>query len=502
MAIWFPALRASLVKRLGPYLPPHPMRSLTGAALAALLLWTVGGALYAVGTGVQYVWVSVVEVATSVGEALKSVPRVTETALVGQDQSVPPVTETVPPATEPVPATPEPTPSGRQPLPPQSAASLGVRNTVPIPLPIITGTPTVRESLQTFELPYVEGPGATLTDASRQLDYALSQTFLRLGMDFSRLELLQSQWRTRPADSVKPATAGSQAYPFQRMRVHLSGTEADFIAALESSLEAWTEGASLEQTRKDGRAMVRLLANGLPTHEVYLKPTGSVFVQPPQMGEPRLTIVIDDMGADINALRELLALDVPITFAIIPSTAHAAQTAQTAAAAGQEVLLHQPMEPMQAPYVTPGPHALLLSMTPDAMRDTLRRNFARFPEIVGLNNHMGSRVTQNRAACRLVAEEAAAAGLFTLDSVTIPSSVFYEEASATGLVSYRRDFFLDDQNPGQRAILNTLKQAEQAAQRTGQAIVIGHPRPDTIAALKDWVHQRNPNVAIVPLRYQ
>lgn len=505
----FPALRASLAKRLCPYMPPHPMRSLAGAALAALLMWTASFVLYGVGVGIQGLWTGASSVATSVTEVLQTVPRATEsTQLAMTDPNAPPApAPELPPAPLPEP---EPVLTGRQPLPPKSAEDMGVRNPPPVlPFPVIEGTPTVREQLQSFDLPYAEGPTATPADAARQLDYALSQTFLRLGMDFSRLELLQSQPRTTTPtpnattsalDATSPASA--KPYQFQRMRVHLVGSAEDFITNLEASLEAWAEGAVLEQTRRNGRTLLRLLAGGVPTHEIFLQPSGTVFNQPPRLGEPRLTIVIDDMGADLAALRELLSLDLPITISILPYTAHAAETARIATAAGQEVLLHQPMEPMQAPYISPGPNALLLSMTPEAQRDTLRRNMARFPQAVGLNNHMGSRATRDRDLSRLVAEEAAAAGFFVLDSVTIPDSVLYEEARAARLTAYRRNIFLDDSNPGRRAILNFLKNAEQTALRTGQAIVIGHPRPDTIAALKEWVHKRNPDIAVVPLRYQ
>lgn len=506
MADWFPALRASLTRRLGPYLPPHPMRSLSGAALAALLLWTLAGAAYVVGSGLYGLWVNAANLASSMGEAatsaLRSVPRtqtqpeltVAEAAPADSALAQIPAAETQTNATE---------KQGRQPLAPRSAESVGVRQ----PYPPAKGELSVREPLRVFDLPYAEGQDETLGDSTRQHDYALSQTFLRLGMDFSRLELLQSvpseaRKKVKSGEKQPESESAGMLYLFQRMRVHLSGTQEDFVSTLESSLAAWAERSVLEQTRRNGRTILRLLVDDVPTHEIFLQPGGDVFVPPPRPGEPRLTIVIDDMGANMTALRELLALDLPITFSILPHTAHARETAEAAAAAGQEVLLHQPMEAMQSPYVSPGPNAILLSMTPEAQRETLRRNIALLPQVVGTNNHMGSRATKDPAISRLVADEAAQAGLFVLDSLTSPDSIFQAEARTLGLTAYRRDFFLDDGSPPSRTILNILKQAEQTALRSGQAIVIGHPRPETIAALREWLHQRNPDVAVTPLRYQ
>lgn len=490
MADWFPALRASLARRLGPYLPPHPMRSLSGAALAALLLWMLAGTAVVVGSGLHSLWVSAFQVAASVGEALKSVPR-----------TPPPQERTVADAA-PADAVPQPpanatSQNGRQPLPPKSAESVGVRQ----PFAPVKGESALREPLRMFDLPYAEGQGETLADSARQHDYTLSQTFLRLGMDFSRIELLQSLPREGRLKADK-ADAPPTPYVFQRMRVHLSGTLEDFVSTLETSLSAWAERSMLEQTRRNGRTMLRLLVDGVPTHEIFIQPGGSVFVPPPSPGEPRLTIVIDDMGANMAALRDLLALDLPITFSILPHTAHARETAEAAAAAGQEVLLHQPMEAMQSPYVSPGPNAILLSMTPDEQREVMRRNIAVLPQAVGANNHMGSRATKDPAVSRLVAEEAAEAGLFVLDSLTIPDSILHAQARSMGLTAYRRDFFIDDGSPSTRAIVNILKQAELSALRSGQAVVIGHPRPETIAALREWLLKRNPGVAITPLRYQ
>lgn len=503
----FPALRAALAKRLGPYLPPHPLQAVTGAALSALLVWGLGAAGYVVGTGAYSVWKGTTAWVASMGDAatdvLKSVPRTAES---GNGNATAPAggKNATLAAVTPEAASPEALPGETvPPVDPNKPLKAAER-----PYPIVRGVKAVREPLSTYELPYGEGSNMGFTDASRQVDYALAQTFLRLGMDLSRLELLQTEPRLYQDTTPPPLTSPDsgklphpEPYLFQRLRVHLPGTAPDFITVLDGNLEAWADRAVLEQAKRQGRTLLRVLVAGMPTHEIFLQPAGTVFVPAPQHDDPRLTVVIDDVGENLDALAELLHLDIPITISVLPYTAHAEEAATAAAVAGQEVLLHQPMEPMQSPYVNPGQGALLMNMTPDAMRETMRRNIARVPQAVGVNNHMGSRATKDSAVARLVAEEAASAGLFVLDSLTAPDSVLYREARNAGVTAYKRHFFIDDGSPTRRGILNILREAEQTALRHGRAIVIGHPRPETIAALKEWVHERDSAVSVVPLRY-
>ncbi len=373
-----------------------------------------------------------------------------------------------------------------------SQESIGVSEKVPIPVsvpPEHRGI-SVREKTPPEYLPFREGRRASLADAVRQADYAVIQTLARLGMDRSRANPLLSTRYQAPSD---------EEYFFQRIRIYAGVTAEEFTRTLREMLDVWAEQTT---ARLDGDGVIRLAVDGHPTHELFLSTVGTVFVPPPTAGRPRLTIVIDDMGNGLESVRELLELDVPITFSIMPRAPHAAATAEAAHAAGQEVLIHQPMEPRQAPYVSAGPDALLTAMEPNEIRRVLRDNIGRVPHAVGMNNHMGSRLTADAAACRLVAREASAAGLFILDSLTHPDSVLQAEAAGIGAEALRRDVFLDDGPAVRAVVLRNLRHAEQLARRQGQAVAIGHPRPETLAALKAWAHDRDVSVSVVPLRYQ
>lgn len=351
----------------------------------------------------------------------------------------------------------------------------------------------VRESIIRNALPYPENADAPVADVVKQIDFALLQTVARLRLEEGRIFLLGRENRGE----------GEHRRPFQRMKIYLpkleqGDTAVSFAGLLAGTLEVWSERAAL--SRPAWNRLV-LSVDGLPTHDLRLEVVGDEFLLPPLEDGPRLTVVIDDMGANPKAIDELLDLDVPVTVAIWPRSRYAAETARTAHAAGREVLIHQPMEPVQAPYVNAGPGAITLHTPPDRIREILAENLKLVPFASGLNNHMGSRFTQNPDFCAIVCDVAAEAGLFTLDSVTHANTVFYETALRRGLPAYRRNIFLDDGPRTVKSVLEELRAAEAVARKDGQAVAIGHPHPETLTALRQWCATRDTSIQIVPLRH-
>jgi polysaccharide deacetylase 2 family uncharacterized protein YibQ len=215
--------------------------------------------------------------------------------------------------------------------------------------------------------------------------------------------------------------------------------------------------------------------------------------------EARLCIVMDDLGAKRQPVQFLLALDYPVTLAFWPHGVYTREGAEAAAAAGREVLVHQPMEPVGYPGVRPGPDALLVGMDPDRIRAVLASSLAAVPHASGLNNHMGSRFTRSVAGVDAVIGFLRERKLFMLDSVTHPGSVFAAEGGRLGLEHYSRDVFLDVVR-SRTAVLEALHKAEGLALRNGKAVAIGHPLPETLEALQHFERTRNKNIRIVRLR--
>ena len=250
------------------------------------------------------------------------------------------------------------------------------------------------------------------------------------------------------------------------------------------------------------------LPRALPKQESGAVPTAGGNPVPPEDPAPLLpaktpdraglAIVIDDLGENMQTVQALLMLRIPIAFAILPHARLARETALAAHAAGCAILIHQPMEALDA-AAKPGPHPLRVGMPRDHMEAIFLQNRARVPHAEGLNNHMGSRFTSRPRDVRLLCQIMANSGLFVLDSVTHPSSVLYEEAHAAGIPAARRHIFLDAK-PGKAAALAQLREATRLALHGKQVIAIGHPRADTVAALREWNRTRDPRLRLLSLR--
>ncbi|WP_035069119.1 divergent polysaccharide deacetylase family protein [Nitratidesulfovibrio termitidis] len=345
----------------------------------------------------------------------------------------------------------------------------------------------VRQPVTPGNLPYEETLDAPVEAGVKQVDYALVQTVTRLGLGRDRLRLA----------SIENRQAKGQTFHFQRMEMRLDGAPDRFVQTLRETLAAWSDTASVEQRADD---LLIVTVDGLPTHEIslllYEGAPPPLAVKP---GGARLAIVIDDIGESMSAARDLAALDYPVTFSVWPRSSHAREAAALAHKAGREVMIHLPMEPVRYPQVKPGPGAILSGQQPEEMAALVRDAVRRVPYAVGLNNHMGSRATQNAAAMRTVCETLDGTGMFVLDSMTHPASKLYFEAKRAGLPAYKRNVFLDV-IADKRNIMFQLDKAARIAQAEGQAIAIGHPLPETVAALKEWARTRDRTVTIVTVR--
>ena len=78
------------------------------------------------------------------------------------------------------------------------------------------------------------------------------------------------------------------------------------------------------------------------------------------------------------------------------------------------------------------------------MLKQLNNDLKAVPNVIGVNNHMGSFLTQDRKAMAVVLGEIKRKGLFFVDSRTTSKTVAYDVARKLGLKSAMRDVFLDD----------------------------------------------------------
>lgn len=236
-----------------------------------------------------------------------------------------------------------------------------------------------------------------------------------------------------------------------------------------------------------------------PAPRPLLKPRlSSLKKSPPASRLPRVAIVIDDMGIQQKTDKQMLGLNLNLTFSFLPYGPHTKAFARTAQRLGRDVILHLPMEPDDIKRWDPGPGALYLAMPAAAMRAQFEEDLSQVPEAIGVNNHMGSRFTANRKAMETVLALFRPRGLFFLDSLTTPASVGYQVAKELGIPTRRRDVFLDDVQE-KTAIERQLDLLIREARRKGSAVAIGHPHPATFAALSAYQERLRTAVRVVGL---
>ena len=200
------------------------------------------------------------------------------------------------------------------------------------------------------------------------------------------------------------------------------------------------------------------------------------------IGPGTVAIVIDDMGSSMEEARQLLAINIPLTFSVIPGLAKSRSVAETVHARGRQVMLHIPMEPKGYPQQRLEKNGLLLSESDADIERQMADYFQAVPYAVGANNHMGSSFTENREKMGVVLGVLRGKGLFFIDSKTSPASVGYAVAKKMGMRAGSRQVFLDNtQDVG--AITAQLEQVAAVARKHGSAIAICHPHRATIQAL-------------------
>jgi polysaccharide deacetylase 2 family uncharacterized protein YibQ len=210
-------------------------------------------------------------------------------------------------------------------------------------------------------------------------------------------------------------------------------------------------------------------------------------VPPPAVPEGfgRVVIIIDDLGMNRRQSEAVLDLPGPVTTAFLPYAGHVAAMVQEAREKGHEVIIHMPMEPMDG-RLDMGSIALHENMGDADFDAMLDKGLNAFDGYVGMNNHMGSRLTQDRGAMDRLMSKLHERGMLFVDSRTIAGSVAEEVAKEHHVPHAGRDIFLDD-NESYENVVEMLAKTASVARRAGTAIAIGHPKENTVRALQEWL---------------
>lgn len=198
---------------------------------------------------------------------------------------------------------------------------------------------------------------------------------------------------------------------------------------------------------------------------------------------PAIAIIIDDLGHTLAAGRRVVALPGPVACAVLPHTPRARVLAEAAFAAGKDVLLHLPLQPVASDGAAE-PGGIVLDMTRGELARTFAASLEAVPHAVGVNTHRGSLLTRHPGHMSWLMQEILARDdLVFVDSYTTAQSIALGIAQESGVPAVRRDVFLDpDRSPA--TVEREFARLKRLARREGMAVAIGHPYPATLALLE------------------
>jgi len=206
--------------------------------------------------------------------------------------------------------------------------------------------------------------------------------------------------------------------------------------------------------------------------------------------QPRIAIIIDDLGYRLDAGQRAIDLPGPIAFAVLPGTPRARALAMHAYESGKEVLLHLPLQ-AEVDDLAHEPIGINLDMSRGEFGTTFERALTSVPHAIGVNSHRGSLLTRHPGHMQWLMEEIQARdNLFFIDSYTTHLSVALRIAHEAGVDARKRDVFLDpDRHP--ETVRREFERMKKLADQRGSIIAIGHPYATTL----DFLERELPNLA-------
>jgi uncharacterized protein len=235
-----------------------------------------------------------------------------------------------------------------------------------------------------------------------------------------------------------------------------------------------------------------LRSQGLITHRIEIEELATSAAGSSALpGKARLAILMDDLGNDQAAALAIFALRLPVTVSILPFHAHSQEIARDARQHGCEVMLHLPMQSLA--NESPEQQELRPGLSPDEVRGMVEKMLDAIPQADGVNNHQGSEATADRKLMNDLMRVLKDEEVFYVDSRTTAATVAFDAARHEGVrTAFRNVPFLDDIRT-KDAVKRQLRLAIEGAKQKGEAIAIGHPHSETLAALREMLPEAKNN---------
>jgi polysaccharide deacetylase 2 family uncharacterized protein YibQ len=268
------------------------------------------------------------------------------------------------------------------------------------------------------------------------------------------------------------------------VRVAEEDTAIEIQRVIHSELSVLTPSVVYDMEKVSSTELCYFIyAEGFLTHKIRL--LFKKGEERPESHLPRIAMVIDDFGYDLNMALSFIHYDMPLSLSVLPIAPYTKHIVYAANREKRELMLHLPMEPNDSVRWDPGPGALLVDMNEAELQCLIREHLDRIPGLRGVNNHMGSLFSQRADHMGILFSILKEKGLFYVDSITTNRSVGYDLAKEMGLPVARRSVFLDnDLDPN--AIRFQMESLMGLARYTGDALGIGHPHKETLDILTEY----------------
>jgi len=298
---------------------------------------------------------------------------------------------------------------------------------------------------------------------------------IALGLTVLAVAAIALPWATGPEPTLQPPAFKSEAPQPLVLRAP---------EAAEPDADEW-HGFAHAQLLPPAAIPVLLptIPAPLPQEEPAWR-RNAVAVLDPQT-RPMIAIVIDDLGLDRRNADRVVQLPGPLTLSFMTYANDLPAQTRAAHAAGHELLVHVPMEPLDG-RLNAGVNVLRPDLSAEDLARRIDWALSRFDGYVGINNHMGSRFTADPIGMAELFAELHRRGLLFLDSRTTAATVGDVMAVRYDVPFATRNVFLDNEVSAE-AVWAQLTKTEADARRTGFAIAIGHPHDGTIEALAQWL---------------
>jgi polysaccharide deacetylase 2 family uncharacterized protein YibQ len=283
---------------------------------------------------------------------------------------------------------------------------------------------------------------------------------------------------------------------WEQIEVVISVAEDASLADVSDALRGALEPAGLDVVENTMELdptltehQITVYSNDLPVYQMLFrqKHPAPIPVEPAPEAEderPKIAIVVDDAGYDLDRALELLNLRQAMSISILPKLKYSRQIAEVAHDMGYEIMMHLPMESgknlrRNPGYITP-------DMTEKEMRWVIDGNLQSIPFVKGVNNHQGSMMTRDREAMVRVLKYLGEKKLFFIDSRTTSETVAYETAKDLGVRAAENDVFLDNEK-NVEYIKERIQLLIEEAKQNGKSIGLCHVHPETTKALHEML---------------